>query len=197
MDRDLRRLKRTELVEVIYQQRVNADALEEENQTLKDRLAEAEQRHRKQLAQAQEASGTQLRGEEIEQIGQIMQGIHSALQGIDRRVRDDYRARVVQLEQECEALRNRLDSRLKVQENAGSLAEAVVGLNDIFTNAQQAADQYLAELTARSESTDDILLQAKTKPDALVRDAEETARARMEAAETEIRQKQTEFYAQC
>ena len=94
-------------------------------------------------------------------------------------------------------LQRRLDARLEIEQSAGSLAEAVVGLNGIFANAQQAADQYLSEMAARSGSTEDIFLQTKAKADLLLREAEEAARARMEQAEAAIREKQTEFQAQC
>ena len=45
------------------------------------------------------------------------------------------------------------DKRLRI-ENAGSLAEAALELNDCFRNAQNAADQYLDEIKAIREEAE-------------------------------------------
>lgn len=55
------------------------------------------------------------------------------------------------------------DRRIKV-ENAGSVAEAALALNDVFTTAQKAADQYLEEIKAAHAETE--IQIAKMKADA-------------------------------
>lgn len=54
--------------------------------------------------------------------------------------------RIAELEAENAALRSDLESReIKLRE-AGSIADAAMQINDVFAAAQQAADQYLANL---------------------------------------------------
>lgn len=51
--------------------------------------------------------------------------------------------RIDELEAENADLKERLQSRILVMEEAGSIAEASLRLNAVFEAAQEAADQYL------------------------------------------------------
>lgn len=55
------------------------------------------------------------------------------------------------LSEENEMLRNQLKSKQLKISNAGSIAEAVLVLNDIFSTAQKAADEYLEQLHLSNE----------------------------------------------
>ena len=59
-----------------------------------------------------------------------------------------------ELKQENQELRKKLEERKVVVENAGSIAEAVAGLNHIFDTAQRAADDYLASVAAVKEEAE-------------------------------------------
>ncbi len=73
-----------------------------------------------------------------------------------------------ELKQENENLRKKLEERTVVVEHAGSIAEAVAGLNHIFDTAQQTADDYLASVAAVKE-------EAEREAKRIVREAEEEA----------------------
>ena len=79
---------------------------------------------------------------------------------------------------------------LKINE-AGSIAEAAVKLNDVFEAAQAAADQYLESVQAANQSVDARLADAEAQKAAIlqaaeiVRVAQEQARSITEQAEKE------------
>lgn len=86
-----------------------------------------------------------------------------------------------QLEKENEALQAQLQERTLKWEQAGSLAEAALSLNNVFADAQAAADQYLesvkagqADAEARAEQ---IIQQAQAQADQLLADARRDAAA--------------------
>lgn len=63
---------------------------------------------------------------------------------------------IQRLQEENEALTNKLDlQRIKIEES-GSIAEAALKLNEIFETAQKAADLYLNSVKANSEAIDGI-----------------------------------------
>lgn len=59
--------------------------------------------------------------------------------------------RIEKLEKENAELKARLQNRVLVMEQSGSIAEASMKLSGIFEAAQRAADQYLDSLRAQSE----------------------------------------------
>lgn len=70
---------------------------------------------------------------------------------------------LVRMEQENERLRRKLHDRRILLENAGSIAEAALRINEVFESAQRAADQYVesvrlaaqdAEQTEQAEQTE-------------------------------------------
>lgn len=50
-------------------------------------------------------------------------------------------------------LEEKLNQRTVIMENSGSIAEAVVGLNQLFAVAQKTADDYLASVRASHGAT--------------------------------------------
>lgn len=58
----------------------------------------------------------------------------------------------VRLTKENEELRQQLENRRILIENAGSIAEAAVKLNDLFAVAQRTADDYLMNIAQLGKS---------------------------------------------
>lgn len=82
------------------------------------------------------------------------------------------------LNEEKQALENKLeDKRLRLQ-SAGNIAEAALEINDCFRSAQNAAEQYLNEIKAIREETDTerqrILKEAKAEAEAIIAGAKNT-----------------------
>ena len=76
------------------------------------------------------------------------------------------------LNEEKQALESELaDKRLRLR-NAGNIADAALEINDCFRSAQNAAEQYLNEIIAIREETEDerqrILSQARTEAEAII-----------------------------
>lgn len=95
--------------------------------------------------------------------------------------------------EELAAMRTELDSkRLKIKE-AGSIAEAVVGLSDIFEKAQDMADQYLDEIhTANADAEQrakEIIADAQERANKLIADAQKQCNAIKEKNERETVEK--------
>ena len=83
-------------------------------------------------------------------------------------------------------LNEQLNDRTIRMEKAGSIAEASLQLNDIFTVAQEAADEYLNSIKAANESMEDkqraaaieadrVVSEAKAQAEGIIGDANEEA----------------------
>ncbi len=87
--------------------------------------------------------------------------------------------RTQQLEQENETIGKQLADRTVKLENAGSIAEAALAVNGVFEAAQAAADQYLAQVHAANEQSqqlaDRIVADAQRKANAIVQQAQQEA----------------------
>lgn len=87
--------------------------------------------------------------------------------------------RTQQLEQENETIRKQLADRTVKLENAGSIAEAALAVNGVFEAAQAAADQYLAQVRAANEQSqqlaDRIVADAQRRANAIVQQAQQEA----------------------
>ena len=85
-----------------------------------------------------------------------------------------------QMEQENERLRQALSDRQIKIENAGSIAEASLALNGVFEAAQAAADQYLEQIRAASETSqqlcDRLVANAQRRACAIVAQAQQEAK---------------------
>lgn len=79
----------------------------------------------------------------------------------------EQRRRADALEAEVEGLKGQLEERTITIENAGSIAEASLALNDIFSEAQQAADVYLDNVRKLAAAQKDRI--AKEDSDAIAR----------------------------
>lgn len=104
------------------------------------------------------------------------------------------------LEQQLQNAREQLRSRSIQVEEAGSLAEAALELNGVFSAAQQAADQYLQNVRSRNVILDEarqeaqkILEDAKRRAENLDRETEEACRRKTEKAEQDARRYWTEL----
>ena len=93
-------------------------------------------------------------------------------------------------EQEIERLRARvreLQSQLNEYEHkfseAGSLAEIAAHITRLYTAAQATADIYLDNIKKKSDRTEAILAEVEAQADAIISEAEEVAKKRIEAAE--------------
>ena len=79
----------------------------------------------------------------------------------------EYQKKQDELMAEIDSIRTELDEkRIKIS-NAGSIAEAVVGLDRLFETAQQTADDYLAQVKAMLDDAEkkaaDIIAEAEKK----------------------------------
>lgn len=109
-----------------------------------------------------------------------------------------------QAQQKIASLEQELADRSIRLENAGSIADAALGINHIFESAQTAADEYYqsvqaasAEMEDRIAETDKIceekLWNADKKAVQILEDAEDEARNIVNRAEKESREKWNEF----
>lgn len=105
-----------------------------------------------------------------------------------------------QLQSQLAEAQARLDRReIKIAE-AGSIAEAVVGLSGLFETAQAAADEYLAQIHAMDsgkamERFAQMEEAAKAASEQILRQAREEAQAMREEAQAEIQRKWKHYYA--
>ena len=80
-------------------------------------------------------------------------------------------------EEKQELERELADKRLRL-DKAGNIAEAALEINNCFSSAQNAAEQYLNEIKTIREETEverqRILAEAKAKAQAIVEDAKNT-----------------------
>ncbi len=106
------------------------------------------------------------------------------------------------LQEENEELRNSLDEKVLCMNKAGSIAEAVVGLNRIFETAQKTADEYIESIQRSYAEENGINLQAevdsmiqdaKDKAEKIVSEAQESTKAEREAILTQAQQKADEI----
>lgn len=97
------------------------------------------------------------------------------------------------LKQENAKLQEELADRTVRIAEAGSIAEAVVNLNDIFQKAQDTADQYIASVHAAQrgakETAEKLLSEAQIKSESMVREAEYRKKFLEEEAERNVAEK--------
>lgn len=97
-----------------------------------------------------------------------------------------YQNREQELTRQIEELSEQLDDRRTHLDQIGSIAEAALSLNHVFEAAQQAADQYLAEVHAANADMEaqgqKILAAAQAEADALRWKTQEECRIMTETA---------------
>lgn len=72
------------------------------------------------------------------------------------------------LRMQNEELRRQLEDKTIRIENAGSIAEAAMGLNHIFEDAESAARQYLDSIQAANRTADEIIAEAQQKAEEIL-----------------------------
>lgn len=99
---------------------------------------------------------------------------------------------IEQLQQELEAVKQQLASREIAIAEAGSIAEAALNLNGVFSAAQAACSQYIDNMKQRSEQQErlcaDMERETKEKCARMVLDAQKAANAHWEQANQKIKQ---------
>lgn len=98
------------------------------------------------------------------------------------------------LKEELRQATEKLQSRKIIFENAGSLAEAAMAINDVFAAADAAAAQYLENIKRRTEEVqqedyDRIISAAEEKAAAIVADAEAREREVIEELNSQARRR--------
>lgn len=83
------------------------------------------------------------------------------------------------LRQELEEMKSKLEQRTILIEQSGSVAEAALRLNDVFDNAQRAADDYLESIRIANANPEEYVRQvqeeAQAKADRIIDEAERRA----------------------
>lgn len=133
--RDLQKLRRQELLQLLLEQSREVARLQAEH--------EKTNRQMRQLEESNERLGAKVEEKD-------------ALNGKLRGRLDGKKSRIQGLEEEIEAWRQARRSEL---ERAGSVAEAALRLNGLFEVAQQAAEQYLYNIKLRCEGRIGTLTQ--------------------------------------
>lgn len=99
------------------------------------------------------------------------------------------------LRRENEDLHEQLEDKTIRLEKSGSIAEAALGLNHIFEDAEKAARQYLASVKEANGPAElqaqTILANATKKAEALTKQAEKECAAKLQAADRECEEKLT------
>lgn len=97
------------------------------------------------------------------------------------------------LKEENAALQEKLDDKIVKIKNSGSIAEAVIVLNNIFQKAQDTADEYVESVYAAQanakEDTEKVLAEAQAKADRIIRDAEKRKSELEKETEQEVTKK--------
>ncbi len=94
-------------------------------------------------------------------------------------------------------LEEKLNSKELNVSNYGSLAEAAIGINNVFEQAQAAADLYLAEVakynSGNAQAADTILSNAKQQADLIINQAYEQREAILNEVNSQLLTRQQEF----
>lgn len=182
MEKDLRKLNRAELVEVIYNLRVELDKVNKEYAAL--------QREHEMLLE---------RGVPATEIVPVDAGrIEDAVQTLLARTEGAQDAEHVRrLERENRELRERLDRRALIIGEAGNIAEATVGLTEIFEKAQKTAEEYLKNIRISHADSELAVSEARARADAMIKEAEDACKTRVEETDRAVAEKWQKFQQCC
>lgn len=99
---------------------------------------------------------------------------------------------LISVSKENESLKkalNEAEDKLKNREilinEAGSIAEASLILNDVFIDAQKACEQYIENINRTNSECENILAQAKLEAESIISDARNTAQKIIDEAKQE------------
>ena len=97
------------------------------------------------------------------------------LQKSEEKMIEEYQTEKLNMEKQICQLQSQLDNRLIAMEQAGSIAEAALKVNEIFTVAQRAADDYLSSIYAATATAqvraDHIIEEAKSQAEKILSEA--------------------------
>lgn len=79
----------------------------------------------------------------------------------------------------------KLSERVIVMEQAGSIADAALGLTEVFSQAQDSADRYLESIRQKQAEAEDVLRQAQEKAGQIERKAQEEGQTTVRKAQDE------------
>lgn len=174
MEKDFKRMGRTELLDAVNAVRREKDALESQKaeylrqyESAKQHLTEAESRLdalqteltgvRAELAAQQEKTSAQetllasldqqlsSTREQLEDAQTELTGERSRSAALNETLKDEQAAHA-RAKEKIEALTAQLSDRVILKDNAGTLADAAIQINGVFAAAQNAADQYLENI---------------------------------------------------
>lgn len=88
----------------------------------------------------------------------------------------EYQKKQEELEREIEELKAQLEEKTLRISDFGSIAEAVVGLNELFETAQKTADEYIEQVRLASgdaeKKAQEIIAEARQKAEEIVSKAQ-------------------------
>ena len=82
-------------------------------------------------------------------------------------------------------LETKLSERVIVMEQAGSIADAALGLTEVFSQAQDSADRYLESIRQKQAEAEDALRQAREKAKQIEQKAQEEGQTTVRKAQEE------------
>ncbi len=98
-----------------------------------------------------------------------------------------------ELTQMVEDLNKKLESKEIMLEEAGSIAEVAIRVNDVFATAQAAADQYLDNIKRLNDSqkaiSEEIENESRKKAEEMLKQTEAICKKRIEETEAECLRK--------
>lgn len=89
---------------------------------------------------------------------------------------------------EIDRLHKQLQDREIAIENAGSIAEAALVLNDVFLAAENAATQYVDNLARLNSQCDEILFSAQQEATRIIQEAQEQVQLQLSSQESAAEQ---------
>lgn len=95
------------------------------------------------------------------------------------------------LTEENQKLQEALDDRILKQQEYGSIAQAAVGLSDIFSLAQETADRYLESIYAANKNPQQMIDEAKQKAAEILSGAQKEAEEIRAQAERDVEERWT------
>lgn len=104
-------------------------------------------------------------------------------------VMHDQEQEIERLKAKVSELQATIDNyEIKVEE-AGTLAEASVQINNLFEAAQATVETYIENMKKRAEKSEEILADVQKQADGIISEAEAVAQKRLAAADVEIDEK--------
>lgn len=111
--------------------------------------------------------------------------------------REDLIRIILKTRAENEALRKRVEERKILLDDAGDIATAALVMNNVFVDAQKAADEYLKNIKDLSERQAEVLArkerEANTKISCMLKETDEECKRREKLADERVKAKYEEL----